>query len=618
MHAMSASTGNKMSAAQVAEDAAQPGFALLRHRLAWRLYRNPLQMMVATDASSLIAVLRRVEKHVEAGGQAAGMLEYEAGYALEPRLHPLLANGARPLAFFGLYDDCTILDEVAFPGENQVDVEHLGLAITRENYFARIAAIRRLIEAGEVYQINFTTRVRFETSRTGWELFCGLFQRHPVPYAAFLNTGDGQIVSFSPELFFQIENGHIMVRPMKGTAPRGRTLAEDVACAEALRIDAKNRAENVMIVDLMRNDLGRICRIGSVKTPRLFDVERYPSVWQMTSTVEGELQEDCGVQSIFRALFPSGSVTGAPKIRAMEHIAHLENSPRGAYTGAIGFCAPGRACFNVAIRTVTLRGETGTMGIGGGITYGSSAAAEWEECQWKAAFLTQSQPEFKLLETMCWSGEYRHFEDHLARMKESAEYFDFRFDERKILGALQDLAKRLPNTPQRIRITLAQDGRLEIERRNHVDERFGRVRISNHAVSSNDRFLFHKTTNRRLFDTAFCSARNARFDDALFFNERRELTQGAAHNVFVVKEGVWQTPPISCGLLRGTCRAQVLRERPDAREAILTMNDLVRADEIYLCNSVRGVYPVQLVLDENVNSQPLTFDLREAAEKSLR
>jgi para-aminobenzoate synthetase/4-amino-4-deoxychorismate lyase len=610
--------GKNLNAAELAQAASHPGFALLRDGLTWRLYCNPRQTLTAGDPSSLFDLLHEVERHVKAGGQAAGALNYEAGYALEARLQPLLANSFRPLAFFGFYDDCTIVDGVSFLRDSEIGIGNSRPAISRESYCENIAAIRDLIAAGEIYQINFTTRIGFETRSSAWELFCALFRRHPVPHAAFLNTGDEQIVSLSPELFFEIQNGRIRVRPMKGTTPRGRILAEDVACAEALRADAKNRAENVMIVDLMRNDLGRICRVGSVKTPKLFEVERYPSVWQMTSTVEGELKEGYTVESLIRALFPSGSVTGAPKIRAMERIAQLESSPRGAYTGAIGFFAPDRACCNVAIRTATIRGGTGIIGIGGGITYGSSAAAEWEECQWKAAFLMQSEPEFKLLETMYWNREYRQLEDHLVRMKESAEYFDFCFDESAIRRALQDHTLALPSVPQRIRMTLAQDGALRIEHRDYVEERFGRVRISSHTVSSSDRFLFHKTTNRRLFDEESAAAREAGFDDALFFNERGELTEGAIHNVFVVKYGIWQTPPVSCGLLRGTRRAQVLRDRPHASEAILTMEDLVQADEIYLCNSIRGVYPVAIEFAEDADSRSVTVDLDAAAEKSLQ
>ena len=599
----------------MAEAAKQPGFALLRDRSSWRLYQNPLKLLVATETESLTDTLRRVEEHVRSGGEAAALLRYEGGYALEPRLRPLLKRVSGPLACFGLYEKSAILPTFPLSIPNDVAIERLRGAVTREHYCGQIATIRRLIEAGEVYQINFTTRVHFAMRRSAWELFSTLFRSHPVPYAAFFNAGDEQIVSLSPELFFRIEQGFITVRPMKGTAPRGRTLQEDVACAEALRRDIKNRAENVMIVDLMRNDLGRICRLGSVKTPKLFEVERYPSLWQMTSTVEGQLVEGCSIEAIVRALFPSGSVTGAPKIRAMEHIAQLETSERGTYTGAIGFFAPDRACFNVAIRTATLRDQSGTMGVGGGITYSSSAAAEWDECQWKAAFLTQRQPEFQILETMYWGGEYRHLEDHIARMKESAEYFDFCFDERKVRRALQDLAARLPSAPQRLRMTLTQEGTVKLQHQEYVDERFGRVRISTRTVSRSDRFLFHKTTNRQLYDDEWVAARNAGCDDALFFNEKGELTEGARHNVFVVKDGVWRTPPISCGLLAGTGRAQILREQVEACQAILTLDDLLHADGIYLCNSVRGIYPVALSLDGV--RQSATLDLRETAHDSI-
>jgi para-aminobenzoate synthetase / 4-amino-4-deoxychorismate lyase len=597
---MAASDVDRLTAQTLRKRAGEEGFALHRDGSGWRVYSNPSEILEPRDEHSLIDSFHRIQAHIDRGEQAAGLIRYEAGYALEPRLRPLLRDVDRPLAWFGLYNNCEILDDLRFAeGADEVEIRNLHLGIARDDYLERITEIRRLIEDGEVYQINFTTRVRFETSLQAWDLFCALFRRHPVPYAAFLNLGDERIISLSPELFFRIENERITVRPMKGTAPRGRSLDEDIAAGETLRVDPKNRAENVMIADLMRNDLGRICRAGTVKTPKLFEVERYPSVWQMTSTVEGQLVEGCSLESMVRALFPSGSVTGAPKIRAMEHIAHLESSPREAYTGAIGFFGPHRSVFNVAIRTITLRGRFASMGIGGGITYGSSAPVEWEECHWKAAFLTQTQPEFEILETMHWDGEYRHFEDHISRMRQSADYFGFQFDESAIRLALHNLAATFSDRPQRIRVILDSNGALEIEHREYHDERFGRVRISSRAVSSTDRFLFHKTTNRAFYNAEAAAARDAGFDDTLFFNERGELTEGSIHNVFVVKDGIWRTPPISCGLLPGTCRAQVLRDQPSAREEILTMEDLVQADAIYLCNSVRGVYRVDLVLDES-------------------
>jgi para-aminobenzoate synthetase/4-amino-4-deoxychorismate lyase len=552
-------------------------------------------VLVPGDAKALQLALQRIAAHVQEGGEAAGVLRYEAGYALEPRLHSLLKKTSAPLAWFGLYHQAERCQSKALLPANDVRLlDKYAIKIGWKKYRDRVAKIRQLIRGGEVYQINFTTRVRLKTRPGAWEMFCALFRRHPVPYAAYINTGEEQIVSLSPELFFEIENGRITVRPMKGTADRGRYLEEDLAAAEALRTSEKNRAENVMIVDLLRNDLGRICRTGSVKTQKLFDVERYPSVWQMTSTVAGTLCPDATVESTLTALFPSGSVTGAPKIRAMQHIAALESSPRRAYTGAIGYFAPNRAMFNVAIRTLALEKRHGEMGIGGGITYDSVAADEWEECRWKAAFLVQSQPEFQLFETLYWDGGYRLLEAHLARMRDSAKYFGFASNEVAIRGELLLRARQFPRRAQRVRITLAKDGHIEITHSNFFARRFGRAAVSRHQVSSQDRFLFHKTTNRDLYTREYAAAQEKKLDDVLFFNERGELTEGTIHNVFVVKNGVWRTPELGCGLLPGTLRAEILRKNRSACEAVLRREDLKNADAIFLCNSVRGISKAKL------------------------
>ncbi len=594
----------ELTASLLSHWAQEPGFAVLREGPLWRVYRAPQEVVEASDRAALLPALERIEQHLHSGGEAAGFLPYEAGYALEPRLHPLLAKSRGPLAWFGLYAGARVADRLPFPDDDAGELaQGARMEIERDRYCAKIEAIRELIAQGEVYQINFTDRVRFRPACGAWKLFAALLGRHPVPYAAFLNTGSEQIVSLSPELFFRRDGGRITVKPMKGTAPRGRTLEEDRQRGRELETSEKNRAENVMIVDLMRNDLGRICRSGSVKTTRLFEVERFGSVWQMTSTIEGALLEGCGVPAIVRALFPSGSVTGAPKIRAMEHIAALEESERGVYTGAIGYFAPRAAQFNVAIRTATLDADQGVIGVGGGITYDSSGPAEWEECQWKAAFLTRSTPDFRILETLSWEPGYTLLDAHLARLRDSAEYFGFPFDGPQARAALEELAKELGTEPRRVRMTLARDGALRIEHSELRRERFGRVRISARRVSSADPFLYHKTTHRHVFDQEWAAAREARCDDALFFNERGELTEGAIHNVFLVKDGLWRTPPVECGLLPGTLRAQILRERPDTREEVLILNDLLGADKIYLCNSVRGLYPVELVREESPNQQ---------------
>lgn len=576
--------------------AGEPGFILVREKSGWRVYREPTEVLHPSSARSLEQSLARIDQHVRAGGEAAGFLRYEAGYALEPKLHRLLAADGGPLCWFGLYDEAVTLSQPSIPHEDPEEIVRcISSTLAREEYGEAIEAIRSLIAAGDVYQINFTYRVDFESKCGPWRLFAALCHRHPVPYAAFVNTGSEQIVSLSPELFFRIRGKQIVVKPMKGTADRGLTSEDDAKQGKALEAREKDRAENVMIVDLMRNDLGRICHAGSVRTTRLFEAERFPSIWQMTSTIEGELRDDCSPKSIVKALFPSGSVTGAPKIRAMEVISELESSKRGVYTGAIGYFAPNQAQFNVAIRTAEVRDGRGLMGVGSGITYDSSATAEWKECESKASFLTQSTPDFQIIETLRWEESYWLLEEHLERMRASADYFGFLFDERTLRGALQRLETQFDGQRQRVRLLLSQNGSLDVEHSRLDTACFGRVRLSAHRTVRNDRFLYHKTTQRKMHNQELAAARSANCDDALFFNERDELTEGTIHNVFLVKDGAWRTPAVTCGLLAGTYRAYFLKNHPDAREAILTLRDLTSADAIYLCNSVRGMFPVRLV-----------------------
>jgi len=384
---------------------------------------------------------------------------------------------------------------------------------------------------------------------------------------------------------------------MKGTAPRGVNSEQDRLRAMELQQSEKERAENVMIVDLMRSDLGRICTTGSVQTTKLFEATRFSSLWQMTSTVEGELLEDWTIGSVMRALFPSGSVTGAPKIRAMEHIARLESARRGIYTGAIGFVAKDSTQFSVAIRTSMLHGSEGAMGVGSGITYDSVPEREWEECAWKCGFLTRRAPRFKLFETLLWQDSYALLERHIARMASSADYFGFAFDHSKICAELRATASQFaPGEKWRVRISFDRKCQVEATCAKVPDERSGRVMIAENRMCSQDFFLFHKTTHRPIYDQVLAEARAAAgCDDVLFFNERDELTEGAIHNVFLVKNGVWHTPAVRCGLLPGTYRAEFLAGHPEAREEILRGEDLLQADAIFLCNSVRGMYEVKLV-----------------------
>ena len=570
----------------------------MREEDRWRIYTAPAEILVADDPESLDRLLRRIDSHVADGGEAAGFLTYEAGMALEPRLRPLLPAAATTLAWFGLYDGCAVVhDEELLRVCMEPALQGPHLMISRQEYCEKVEEIRELIAEGEIYQINFTDRLKFGFAGRPWDLFATLCSEHPTPYAAFVNTGTEQVLSHSPELFFRIQGSRIVVQPMKGTAPRGVNSEQDRLRAMELQQSEKERAENVMIVDLMRSDLGRICTTGSVQTTKLFEATRFSSLWQMTSTVEGELLEDWTIGSVMRALFPSGSVTGAPKIRAMEHIARLESARRGIYTGAIGFVAKDSTQFSVAIRTSMLHGSEGAMGVGSGITYDSVPEREWEECAWKCGFLTRRAPRFKLFETLLWQDSYALLERHIARMASSADYFGFAFDHSKICAELRATASQFaPGEKWRVRISFDRKCQVEATCAKVPDERSGRVMIAENRMCSQDFFLFHKTTHRPIYDQVLAEARAAAgCDDVLFFNERDELTEGAIHNVFLVKNGVWHTPAVRCGLLPGTYRAEFLAGHPEAREEILRGEDLLQADAIFLCNSVRGMYEVKLV-----------------------
>jgi para-aminobenzoate synthetase/4-amino-4-deoxychorismate lyase len=611
-----------------------------------QLFTAPSHVCQARRAEELPAMFAAIENALSAGRCAAGFMNYECGAWFEPAA--LAANsegreGCGGHAWFGIYERGYRIDSETgrsvdeLPAEIEAKLEALRgrmaarepsekstedsngelkstarieteFTIGEEAYARRIAAIHEWIRAGDVYQLNFTApwRVRFEGSAA--ELYARLRARQPVRYGAFIHAQPGhRVLSFSPELFFDIESSdraarRITTRPMKGTVRRGRTTREDRERAEWLKADAKNRSENVMIVDLVRNDLGRVAKLGSVRAEKLFEVERYPTLWQMTSTVTADLRADVSIEAVFRALFPCGSVTGAPKVRAMQLIGELEGGPRGVYTGAIGFFSQHKTVFNVAIRTLELDGDEGRMGVGSGVVIDSVAADEYRECLLKAEFLTNAcggdSEEFSLIETMRWENGFPLLEMHLDRLMDSAEYFGFNADRDVVRVALEEYARQFGAGPaQRVRLLVDGEGGLRITHQAIADDtadRVGRVRIAIEHTDPGDPMLFHKTTRRELYARAFEKAQCEGFDDALFFNVRGELTEGAISNVFVVKDGRLLTPPVECGLLAGVDRRHVLETRPGAEERVLREEDLRRADAVYLANAVRGLRRVRV------------------------
>jgi para-aminobenzoate synthetase/4-amino-4-deoxychorismate lyase len=468
--------------------------------------------------------------------------------------------------------------------------------ITRGEYEDALCAIHEAIAAGEVYQVNYTFRLRAPFSGDLLTLFWQLYECQPVPYAAYLDTGAHAIASLSPELFFALDGERITTRPMKGTAPRGLTRADDLQHAERLTRCPKNRAENLMIVDMARNDLGRIARIGSVRVPRLFEAERYATLWQMTSTVVA--CTDAPLPEIFRALFPAASITGAPKIRATHVIHALERAPRGVYTGAIGVVLPDRhAQFNVAIRTLHYDKVAAqlTFGVGSGIVWDSEQVAEYEECLTKAQVLFAPRPAFELLETLLWRRGRGYFllEAHLQRLRDSADYFGFALDADAVRHQLLTVAERFTAPRYRVRLRVNRYGEAQVEHAPLAPERrVWRVALAHEPVNPREVFLYHKTTHRQVYERARAAQPDC--DDVILWNTRGEITESTLANVVVRVDGRYYTPPVECGLLAGVYREHLL-QRGLLRERVLTPDDLRRAEAVYLINSVRGRVRVEVV-----------------------
>ncbi len=528
------------------------------------LFLNPVTTAIASKLDEIPNLFQQIEQALANGLYVAGYLSYECGYHFERFNDINLSPQPLPLAWFGIYNQPFIYDhaEARFTGAEppittNVPLEetltrftdNATLTISEDEYCKRIEKIKEYIRAGDTYQVNFTDSVSMQTTASPASAFAMLSESQPVSYSAFINTAGHHILSLSPELFFRIESGRITTRPMKGTMPRGLDLAEDAHQSINLQNDPKNRSEHIMIVDLLRNDLGRICTMGSVHADDLFSVERYETLLQMTSAISGTLRPHLSYYDIFKAIFPSGSITGAPKIRTMQLIRELERAPRGIYTGAIGFISPNNsAVFNVAIRTLVLKDGIAQMGVGGGIVADSTPAEEYRECLLKAGFLTRSRQTFQLIETMlCQHGQIRFFNMHLDRLESSATYFDFPFDRTSIKSQITATTNQLPpEESHRIRLLLDSSGNITLtpEKLSPQSEATKiTVRLSPTPTNSTDVFLRHKTTHREQYNSDYAQARADGFDEVIYINERDEVTEGAISNIFIQQDNKLLTPP---------------------------------------------------------------------------
>jgi para-aminobenzoate synthetase/4-amino-4-deoxychorismate lyase len=573
----------------------QKNEVLLRENNRWLYFTQPHQIIQANTLSEVLPALRQIQDLVESKDwHAAGFLSYEAAPAFDDALQTRPLTGF-PLLWFGLYPPPRLvsLPEPASPKPALT----WSPTVDRQTYNHAIAQIKEHIARGRTYQVNYTMRLRAAFNTDPWNFFLHLAQTQNN-HAAYLDMGRFVVASASPEIFFTLDGETITCRPMKGTAQRGRTTLEDRKQAQWLQASEKNRAENVMIVDMIRNDLNRIARVGSVRVPQLFAVEKYPTLWQMTSTVTA--QTTAPPTEILKALFPCASITGAPKVSTMKIIAALETTPRGIYTGSIGHIAPGRkASFNVAIRTTWIDrdAQTAEYGAGGGIVWDSASADEYAEALLKTRVLTETPLAFSLLETMRWTPQEGFFlrGKHIARLLDTAEYFDFSAPSQTTLETyLDDIASRF-TSPQRVRILLARNGELSSEAQALPTAEKSqplKAALAKQAVSSADVFLYHKTTHRHVYETALQNFPGA--DDVLLYNERGELTEFTIGNLIVRIGGKLYTPPLSCGLLPGTFRAHLL-ETGQAQERVILREELDACTEIFRVNSVRGWQMVVII-----------------------
>lgn len=567
---------------------------LLKSNNEWLSFRAPHHIISARNLEDVHSALQEVERLVNSTNlHAAGFVSYEAAPAFDKALHVLDA-GDFPLLWFGLYSKPQIIQTSEVLG-NHGGFVNLDWApsIERESYNAAIEKIKDHIALGRTYQVNYTMRLNSEFNGSEWFFFQHLAQSQNK-YAGYIDTGRHVICSASPELFFKLDGDKIFSRPMKGTIKRGLTTIEDKELAEWLHNSVKNRAENVMIVDMIRNDLGRIAKIGSISVPEIFAIEKYPTLLQMTSTVQA--MTDASLDEIFSALFPCASITGAPKISTMNIIAELETTPRKVYTGSIGYFSPNRkAQFSVAIRTALIDRETNKVeyGVGGGIVWDSTSADEYSEALLKAQVLKNAPLDFSLIETILWTPEDDYFllKKHINRIQDSADYFDFSISIESLTVDLENFSAKF-DTPQRVRILVNKIGAISLESRLlQITDNSFKASLAEKPINSRDVFLYHKTTNRNNYPAPAHG-----MNDVLLYNEKNELTEFTIGNLVVEMAGGLFTPPVSCGILAGTFREYLL-ETSQVKERVIYKDELQKCQKIFLVNSVRKWVKVEIKLN---------------------
>ena len=557
------------------------------------LFNNPEEIISITSLNELELGLNRIDELADQDKFILSLLDYEAGYLFEEKLQNFITDN-KTLMRFLVFDSSEVdkisSNEISFdPFEQDYKISDFHLNETERNYLNKIYKIKEYIKQGDTYQVNYTLKGKFNFKGEILDFVQNLIFNQSTQYSAFINYGNEFVISISPELFFSTNGYKINTRPMKGTIKRGINLEDDSFRAEELRNSKKDKAENIMIVDLLRNDIGKISKTNSVNVDSIYDVEKYETIFQLTSKVHGIL-ESKKYSKIISNLFPCGSITGAPKIRTMKIINELENEKRGLYTGAIGFIHKDNSVFNVAIRTISIDKKTsnGEIGLGSGIVWDSNAEDEFNEVSLKSNFLVNPDKYFEIFETMLLEdGKIFLLDNHINRIEKAADYFLFKFNKNLVLEKLNSSINNLDSNHKfKIKLVLTKSGEIRLDINKIETSILKRAVISSNKINKKNRFQYFKTTNRELYDSEFTFYRMKNYFDVIYFNEFNELAEGSISNIFIRSKDIWKTPSIDSGILNGTYRNKFISEN-NVIETCITKEELLNSDEILLTNSLR-------------------------------
>lgn len=558
--------------------------AFIREKNSWMYFCNPSKILETYNINEVESLLSEAS---ESGLYAAGFISYEASSAFDSAFINK-KDFELPLLSIGLYKDKIIYDELPNFKKKNYKIGKLIPSVNKKTFLNKIKKIKLNIEAGNTYQVNYSYRLNGTFTGDTYEFFKYLINNQNASYASFISTNDWSICSASPELFFSLKSNILITKPMKGTTKRGKNLEEDIRESNLLKNSKKNQAENIMIVDMLRNDIGKIAKKGSVETVKTFELEKYPTLWQMTSTIKGHVSHK--VPIIMKALFPCASITGAPKIKTMEIIENIENSAREIYTGTVGYITPcGDALFNVAIRTALInkKNKSISYGVGSGIVWDSIGEEEYEETQIKAKILLSKRYNFDLIETMLWKPKVgvNLLEYHIKRMKSSADFFGRGFNEEDALNLINSVSS---SSILKLRLLLKQNELLILEKyplKNIPKNKILKIKLASNQTNSSNLFLRHKTSIRDAYDNAKKDINDC--DEVLLWNENDEVTEGTIYNIAIFKNNKWLTPPLDSGLLNGVMRQSMI-DSGELEESKITINDVKKANKIKLFNSVQG------------------------------